>query len=59
MSVRLESVIETGQLGSEMAISVSYSDASGNRYHSDHTIYFDAAAKKVRTAFKHHEKDRQ
>jgi hypothetical protein len=58
MSVWLESVIETGQLGSEMAISVSYSDASGNRYHSDHIVHFDAAARTVTTVFKHHRKGR-
>jgi len=54
MSVWLESVIETGQLGSEIAISVSYSDASGKRYRSDHIIRFDAAAKTVTTVFKDH-----
>ena len=54
MSVWLESVIETGRLGSEIAISVSYSDASGKRYRSDHVIRFDAAARTVTTAFKDH-----
>jgi hypothetical protein len=54
MSVWLESVIETGQLGSEMAISVSYSDASGKRYRSDHLVQFDAAAKTITTVFKGH-----
>jgi hypothetical protein len=58
MSVWLESVIEAGQLGSEVAITVSYSDASGNRYHSDHIIQFDAAAKTVTTVFKDHKRDR-
>jgi len=50
----LESVIETGQLGSEMAIRVSYSDASGKRYRSDHVIQFDAVAMTITTVFKDH-----
>ncbi len=58
MSVWLESVISTGQLGSEMAVSVSYSDTSGNRYHSDHIIQFDAAAQTITAVFKDHRKDR-
>lgn len=54
VSVWLERVLETGQLGFEMAIRVSYSDASGKRYRSDHIIRFDAAAKTVTTVFKDH-----
>jgi len=53
-SMWLESVIETGQLGSEMAIRVSYSDASGKRYRSDHVIQFDAVAMTITTVFKDH-----
>jgi hypothetical protein len=54
MTVWLESVIEAGQLGSEMVVSVSYSDASGKQYFSNHVIQFDAAAKTVTTMFQDH-----
>ena len=55
MTVWLESVIETGQLGSEMAVGISYADASGKRYRSNHVVRFDIASKAVTTEFKSHQ----
>lgn len=54
MTVWLDSVIDAGELGSEMPVSISYSDASGRQYRSTHVIHFDADAKAVTTVFKDH-----
>ena len=53
-TVWLESVIESGQLGSEMAVNITYAAAADKRYQSSHVIHYDAAAKKVWTEFQGH-----
>ena len=55
MTVWLESVIESGNLGPEMAVSITYTDATGKRYRSRHTVQYDAAAKKISTVFRGHD----
>ena len=54
MSVWLESVIESGELGSEMPVDISYADAAGKRYRSRHVVQYDAVAKRVSTGFQGH-----
>jgi hypothetical protein len=52
-TVWLESIIESGQLGSDMPVDITYSDAAGKRYRSSHSVKYDAA-KAVWTVFGGH-----
>lgn len=54
MNVWIESIIESGELGSERTVDITYANAAGKRYKSSHLVRYENEAKQIKTVFLNH-----